>query len=275
MAVIQPRPAVATVDAGAPGLSFTLVNGVCAEKSCPAVIELVASGQRLDAVPLEFAANEAALAAKVDDASFATHELIASYTAGQEEGAVTTALQAVRLSPQRTALLVQQAAGFEHVKRRRDVFIVEDKKLKRIWSQQDGAGPVRSYADVLARGDAQEIVVIEGGSFVPTETDRVTAQRLVWDDAAKTLSAVAVDTMSAVAVGSFASAEAARAKLADACLANYWILSDDQLGGKSRRFVLALLTPDAAAATSLKSNRECSPKDARRVAQFRPIPEKK
>ena len=276
------RPAVASVDAGLPNTAFALVAGSCNGKSCAAEIELVVNGQRLDVVPLEFAASDAKLVAKADDTSFASSQSlttytagVTTYTAGEEEGAVTTAIQPVRLSAQRTGLLVQQAAGFEHVKRRRDVFVVEEKKLKRIWSKQDGSGPVRSYADVVASGtNADQIVLIEGGSFAPNQADEVTVQRLLWDEPGQNLQVLPVDSMAAMVVGNFANAEAARAKYAHPCLANYWVLRADQVGEKSKRFVLALLVPEAMV-PALQARAKCLPKETQRKAQFRPINEKK
>ena len=194
---------------------------------------------------------------------------LTTYTAGEEEGAVTTAIQPVRLSAQRTGLLVQQAAGFEHVKRRRDVFVVEEKKLKRIWSKQDGSGPVRSYADVVASGaNAGEIVLIEGGSFAPNQADEVTVQRLLWDEPGQTLQATPVPVMAAMVVGNFANAEVARAKYADQCLVNYWVLRADQVGEKSKRFVLALLAPEAMV-PALQARAKCLPKETQRMMPAR------
>ena len=139
----------------------------------------------------------------------------------------------------------------------------------------DGSGPVRSYADVIAAGpNADEIVLIEGSSFTPNQADQITALRLVWDEAANTLRETPVPVMAALVVGDFATAEAARAQYADACFANYWLLRADQVGEKSKRFVLALLTPDAAV-PAFNALPDCSPKAMRRVAQFRPNNEKK
>ena len=273
--VVAARPAVASVDVGQVNTAFALVAGSCNGKSCAAEIELVVNGQRLDAVPLEFSASDAKLVAKADDTSFASSQSLTTYTAGEEEGAVTTAIQPVRLSAQRTGLLVQQAAGFEHVKRRRDVFVVEEKKLKRIWSKQDGSGPVRSYADVVASSaNADQIMLIEGGAFAPNQADEVTVQRLLWDEAGQTLQVLPVASMAARVVGNFANAEAARSKYADPCLAHYWLLRADQVGEKSKRFVLALLAPEAAI-LALQARAQCLPKEAQRMAQFRPINEKK
>jgi hypothetical protein len=272
---VPPRPAVASVAAGQPNMTFALVAGSCVEKRCAAEIELVANGQRLDALPLEFAASDAKLVANADQVSFATHAPLATYTAGEEEGAVTTLLQPVRLSAERTGLLVQQAGGFEHVKRRRDLLIVEEKKLKRVWSKQDASGPVRSYADVASTGaNIDEIVLIEGASIAPNQADQVTMQRLTWDETAKTLKVTPVPVMAALVFGNFASADAARSKYADPCFAHYWLLRADQIGEKSRRFVLALLAPDAAV-PSFQTRPDCATKEARRVAQFRSTPESK
>ena len=277
------RPAVATVGAGEASTNFALVVGACTQKPCAAEIELVADGARLDSVPLEFPASDAKLVAKTDDTSFTIGAPLTTYTAGEEEGAVTTAIQPVRLSAQRIGLLVQQSGGFEHVKRRRDLFIVDDKKLKRVWSKQDGSGPVRSYADVVAGADSggkgDEIVLIEGITVAPNEADQVSAQRLLWDEAAKTLRSTPVASMTATVVGNFTSAEAARGKYSDACFANFWLLRAHQVGEKSNRFVLAKLTPEslgtANAPSVAEAGGECSPKDVRRTAQFHPINDKK
>lgn len=277
-AAAAPRPAVASVasvSAGQPNANFALVSGTCVEKACAAEIELIVNGQRLDALPLEFAASDAKLITKTDDTSFAVARSLPTYTAGEEEGAVTTLLQPVRLSAERTGLLVQQAGGFEHVKRRRDLFIVEEKKLKRVWSKQDASGPVRSYADVVAAGpNVDEIVLIEGASLAPNEADQVTMQRLVWDESAKALQGKPMPLMAAIVAGNFATVDAARRKFADPCFANYWLLRADQIGEKSKRFVLALLTPEAAL-PALRVPADCAKTDARRIAQFRSTPESK
>ena len=264
----QPQT-VAVVDAGAPNTTYALVAGACVEKSCAARVELRVAGKPVNAVPLAFAASSATLTASPSDASFATNATFTTYAAGEEEGAVTTLVQAVRLSPRRTGLLVQQAGGFEHVKRRRDLFVIENNRLNNVWSKQDGNGPVRSFVDVIRNADIDNLVLIEGITLTPAEADQITAFRLSWDEGSKSLQSSPIATLKAVAIGNFATAELARAKYADACLANYWTVSASQIGETPKHFTLAFLSADSAAATHNASNRDCSPKDARRTVDFR------
>lgn len=264
--------ALAVLTAGSSDTTFALMPGACVEHVCHAELELRANGQRLDAVPLEFAASDAKFTADTGDSSFATNATFTTYTAGEEEGMVTTGMQSVQLSPQRTGVLVQQAGGFEHVKRRRDLYIIDDNKLKRVWYKQDGQGPVGSYADVIQRSDgADEMVLIEGLTINPTQADQITALRLTWDEKDRLLKSSPVESLKAVVTGDFRNAEAAREKLGDPCLAQYWILAGNEVGQAAKPFVFAMLTADAATAT-MRANAtdDCSRKFAPRIATFRP-----
>ena len=279
-------PASASASESAPKLSFALVAGACVQASCAAALELVRGGQRLDSTPLEFAASSAKLEAQPAQTLFGGKTALPIWTAGEGEGAVSTAVQTVRLSVDRVGLLVHQSAGFEHVKVRRDLFIAEGDTLKKVWSKADGQGPVRSYADVVPRDASSsaaidEIVMIEGMTAAPNEGDRIVATRLSWDENAKSLKASPVESLSVVVAETFPTAERARSKFADACYSNYWVIREDGIGGAKSRFALAVVASDALAATRAM-NQKCdgdmasvsaSPekaKPARRIRQFKP-----
>jgi hypothetical protein len=266
--------AVQTIEAKNQSASYALVASTCERKPCAASIELVANGTRLDSFTLEMAASDPKLEEKASDDSFGTNRVIKSWTAGEEEGAVTTALQSVQLTPRLVGLLLHQAGGFEHVKRRRDLFIVVDNKLKRVWSIQDGAGPVRSLVDVVGREDrGEDIVLIQGMAYAPNESDRVTAKRFTWDESVNALKEIPIDSLAATVVGSFNTAALARNKLADECFSRYWVINDQQLGATKSRFVLALLSAETSS-SSAEMNRECLRKTKPRLATFRPMKEK-
>ena len=262
-------------------LSFALVAGACVQTACAAALELVRDGQRLDASTLDFAASSPKLEARKSEGVqnlFGSKTALPIWIAGEGEGAVATALQAVRLSADRVGVLVHQSVGFEHVKMRRDLFIADGDALKKIWSKADGQGPVRSYADVVPRdATIDDIVMIEGISTAPNEPDRIIATRYMWDESTKTLKDAGIESLPVVVAATFASAERARAKFADACFSNYWVIRDDQIGGETSRFALAMVASDASAA-SVEMNRQCDPetvatsktKPARRLARFKP-----
>lgn len=265
--------ALAILPAGSSYTTFALTRGTCVQNVCHAELELRANGQPLDAVPLEFVSSDTNFRSNTADATFATNASFSTYTAGQEEGLATTLIQSAQLSPQRTGVLVQQAGGFEHVKRRRDLFIVDHNKLKRVWAKQDGQGPIGSYADVIQRSDgADDIVLIEGITIDPAQADQITALRLTWDEKDMSLKSSPVESLKAVVTGDFKNAEAAREQLADACLAKYWILTGNDVGEASKPFVLAMLTADSTTA-ALRANAtdDCSRKFAPRIATFRPL----
>ena len=276
----------ASASESAPKLSFALVAGPCVQASCAAALELVREGQRLDSAPLEFAASSAKLEAQAAQTLFGSKAALPIWTAGEGEGAVSTAVQTVRLSADRVGLLVHQSAGFEHVKVRRDLFIAEGDTLRKIWSKADGQGPVRSYADVVPRdalsnGASEDIVMIEGVNTNPKEADRIVATRFSWDQNTKSLKASPVESLPVVVAATFPTAERARSKFADACYGNYWVIREDGIGGAKSRFALAMVASDAASATGAM-NQKCDgntasasassdkAKPARRIAQFKP-----
>jgi hypothetical protein len=180
---------------GTDGLRFVLTMGTCSKRyggavglptGCPMVIQLLSGRKVLDSVPLTFVASDAQLK-KIDDANgLGTDAHLDAWTAGAQEGAVTTAVQAVKLTPNRVGLLVHQVGGFEHTKRHHDLFVVNAGKLRKAWSQQDGQGPAFSSADVVAvDGEQREeiLYIAEFFSGAP-ELDKPRAQHLVWNESA-------------------------------------------------------------------------------------------
>lgn len=250
--------------------------GRCVAGKCTAAIELVSGQKLLDSAALEFAASDANLVKEQGDTVLGASPGLEAWTAGTEEGAVTTAVQGVRLTATRVGLLVHQAGGFEHVKRRRDLFVAEGGKLRKIWSVQDGVGPVRSAAYLVPAENRQydEVLYIDGLIPGGAEADSLSAQRLTWDETSQTLRARSMDSLPAVIAGEFPNVEAARSAQANACLAEYWVLPADRFGGSTARLVLALVAPDRHNADA-ELARACDAMPARRIAQFRPSVEGK
>ena len=264
-------PAVARVGAGADGLAYGLAPGSCREGRCAPVIQLLSNGKLLDSTALDFAASEAVLIREEGESGLTERPPIEAWTAGSEEDAVTTALQLVRLTPARNGLLVHQAAGFEHVKRRHDLFVADGGKLKRVWSAAEGAGPVRSAAEVVpsVHGRTDEILLLEGFRPGGAEADTLTARRLVWNNKKQALAVRPLGMLPAVTAGEFPDAEAARQAAADSCLAEYWVLPAKNFGGATAKFVLALVAVHKQTIEA-EMARSCEAQPARRMAKFRP-----
>ena len=148
-ALESPPEVVATFPASAE-LSFGLAPGKCADAKCAAVVQLLANGKVIDSSPLDFAASDAQLNKGTADKLMGAgdplqgEDALAAWTAGDGERAVATAVRPMKLSSERTALLVDQLAGFEHVKRRHYLYVADNKKLKRIWTGEESAGPAWS-----------------------------------------------------------------------------------------------------------------------------------
>ncbi len=264
-------PAVTQVSAGPGGVTYGLAPGSCTEGRCAPVIQLLSSGKLVDFIPLDFAASEAALTREEGNSGLAELTPVEAWTAGSEEGAVTTALQSVRLTPAGNGLLVHQTAGFEHIKRRHDLFVADGKKLKRVWSAAEGAGPAWSAAEVVPSGNGRtdEIIYLRGFRPGGTEADTLTARRLVWDDTKQELAVQPLAILPAVTTGEYSSVKTARRAAASSCLNEYWVLPANRFGGAASKFVLARV---AARKQTIEAEmaRPCEARPARRMAKFRP-----
>ncbi|MDQ2778521.1 MAG: hypothetical protein M3Y32_03070 [Pseudomonadota bacterium] len=196
----------------------------------------------------------------------------AGWTAGSEEGAVTTQLQPVRLSAGRMALLVQQAGGFEHVKRRQDLYTNDGAKLERLWSAAEGAGPAWSTVAVVPAdgGQRDDIIHLQGLRPGGAGADTLSASRLTWDAERRTLASQPLPELPALVAGTYASVKAAKqAASKEACLADYWVLPAERLGGEPSRWVLAAVAADTAGIRS-EAARPCGSTIRRRAAAYRP-----
>jgi hypothetical protein len=263
-----PTP-VASV-AGSAGVNFGLVPGSCSDGKCRAVIQLIRDNRMLDSAPLEFAASEAQLRKAEGDTGITSREPLEVWTAGKENGSVTTALRVVKLTPEQSGLLVYQVGGFEHIKRRYDLFAEEAGKLKRVWSAAEKQGPAWSSADVAETAAGDEIIYLEGLRGTGKDPDQFEAKRLGWDAASKSLTERPKLALPVVVAGkNFPTADAARKAAAGTCLSEYWVLPAITLGAKTSSFMLAMVTANKQSAEAEQA-RECKTKLVRSVAVFRP-----
>lgn len=264
-------PAVAIVPTDAAGMAFGLAPGTCVNGQCAPVIQLLSGDEVIDSAPLGFAASAAELRHEEDDPGFDTGAGIEAWTAGTGEGAVTTAIQPVRLTRTRVGLLVHQAAGFEHVKRRHYLFVTDGQRLDEAWSAAEGVGPAWSAAYVVAdpNGQSDQIVYFDGFRPGAADPDTLAALRMVWDSAAGGLVDGPTKDLPAVIAGDFPSAEAARDAALGTCLAAYWALPGERFGSEPGRVVLAMVVPEERMAEE-EMARACDVTTPRRLGGLTP-----
>ena len=184
-----------------------------------------------------------------------------AWTAGDGETTVTTAARSVKLSAIEAGLLVDQAGGFEHVKRRHYLFAAADDKLQRVWTGEEGAGPAWSATVLVdaSSGNAQDIVYITGFQPGGDQPDTVAATRYTWNAAQRMLVEAPPGPLYAVVVGNFANLDDARAARTQPCLSNYSAVRGADLGVKGSRFVLAAITTRKALADAARTQRDNCP----------------
>lgn len=127
-------------------LQYEVSIGTCVQKECPVLISLLEAGKMLDQARAEWASTtrtpmreEVSLGWGVGDPA-GPPEGITAWMTGEEEGYLGTAVRGVALSAGIHGLLIDQRSGFEHIKRHHELFVHQDRRLRRAWSAAEGAG---------------------------------------------------------------------------------------------------------------------------------------
>ncbi len=203
----------------------------------------------------------------------------ALYT-GDEAGAVITVARGLALGSGTTGLLVDQVAGFEHVKRAHFLFVVSGEQLRQAWRYEEPAGPTWSTTVIASPEPERQVVVLLAASALAGELrdrpDEVSAERVEWDPASRTAVARPLgETIAAVRFGRFtgiAAALDAQDAHAD-CLGDFWLLPAERLSpsGPQGEFALALLgVSEAGARSRLADTAECARDLEGSIAALRP-----
>jgi hypothetical protein len=165
---------------------------------------------------------------------------------GSEEKGIGVAARLVHLAPRQWGLIVTQVIGFDHVKRTHSLFFRDGKALRRVWSQQEGAGPTWSAVFAGDGKNGQPIFHFKG--FQPDfgeEPDQLRIDTYRWDSERKALISAKTPELTGVIAGSFNSAAEARsARLENGiCFYAYWVMPAKRFEAKSAgNFVLAALS---------------------------------
>jgi hypothetical protein len=165
------------------------------------------------------------------------------------------------------ALLVDQAGGFEHVKRRHYLFVADRNELDRAWTGEEGAGPTWSAAIVVDGAQGQEIVYLTAFRPGAESADTLRGARYGWDEARNAVIARPLGPLYAVVAGTFVTPEAARAAVPPACLSKYFVRPARDLGMSGSQTVLsAITTRQSWAENALKASGECAGAGASKIA---------
>ena len=246
--------------------------GACQGDVCPIEIRLKQGQDIKHAMPAAWpASNDTPQPVALDstvgvgDPLAAADEQARVWSTGEEERTVVTVARSVHLQNGRSAVLLDQMAGYEHPKRRHDLFVVDGGKVVAAWSSVEPQGPYwSSIAIEPGKAGADALILFEAFSPDPEQPDSLTAQRL---DLAGENDATHVVTSPAVVnvaiAGSFPSVAAARAARDESpeCLAAFRVLDGNSVGrGHKGKFVLAAAsTQRTLAEQALQHAAACAP----------------
>jgi hypothetical protein len=246
--------------------------GACASDACPIEIRLTQGRDIKHTVQAGWPASTdtpqpVALDSTVGvgDPLAATEDRAHVWSTGEEERTVITVARSVHLQGGRNAVLLDQMAGYEHPKRRHDLFAAAAGKVVAVWSSVEQQGPYWSSVAIEAgKAGADTLVLFEMFSPDPEQPDTLTAQRLDLADENGVMHVASSPAVVNVAIaGSFESVAAARAARDESpeCLAAFRVLDGNSVKREYKgRFVLAAVsTQRALAEQALQQAAACAP----------------
>jgi hypothetical protein len=245
-----------------------LTRAACAKDACPVQLRVrraslaaaeATLGWPLPAGPI--AAAPAASGGITAGLACATEPRV--WSVGREEQAATVVVCDVSLQHATRGLLVAMEAGFEHVKRRFELFADDGGAWRRVWFEEDPQGPTSSSLVVRpdAAGPGRDQFVLFQVSSAPgkasKQPDRVAKQTMLWDQSTlvRDKARSQVSALTAVVTGPFADVAAARRAQAAAsgCLDAAWLMPAAAFPGQAGKFVLAAPAADAKRAEAARS----------------------
>jgi hypothetical protein len=249
--------------------ALDLVIAQCRRSQCPIEVRLRSGGRVVDHVTLPVAARSQRAKAEIVDPVWGADAGLKAWATGEENSYVSTAARLLRLTPRRTALLVGQYYGFEHLKRSHLVILPRAGKLTVAWKAEEGAGPTWSATHVSAgAGSTRHEVVYLHGFYEPEEdaADRLDVARLSWDDASTRLREIALparnEPLYLLDLGTHdTAAQARQARSANLCLSPYWVLDASRFrAGAANKATIGMLYASLDLAENAASDaRRCLP----------------
>jgi hypothetical protein len=236
-------------------LSYELSIAPCADKQCSFQVRLLEGTNVWASLDLEWAkARGPATKGKVDESSGVGDPLQpesqqTAWSTGEEKENVSTVGRTIRLTPELNGLLIDQRAGFDHLKRHHYLFVALEKKLGRAWEQEEGAGPTWSTVEIAnsARDGSERILYFSGFRYPSDDQpDWLDLSVYRWNHLKNELQLKAPELPSvfAVVAGTYPTVTKAReVQESNPCLGAFWVLKSDVFSElSSGKFVLAAVT---------------------------------
>jgi hypothetical protein len=255
---------------GDPTRTFELVIAPCRDKQCPLFIALVEAGKTLDRKKLTWASvTQEAAQQDAEGGWGATDPLVpgsppTAWTTGEEATFLATMIRPLRLGNRIEGVLVNQVAGFEHLKRAHVVFAAVGRDLVEAWSAKEGAGWTFSAATVVPLAtDRDGVAYFESVTYTmdsDTQPDALRAEVLAWDERRRKLGPAAGNAraaLHAVVLGPFANVRKAKQAIEAnrACLGGFSILPARRFPeARHQGIVLVRATANRAAADKLATD---------------------
>ena len=238
------------------GGAYEIAISACDEGQCPIEVRLVRADQTLARAALDWPAStrevyrsEITRVLGIGD-PFEPPQAEA-LVAGEETSSVSVLARPVRLTPEVTALLVDQAVGFDHVKRRHYVFLAREGALQRIWTGREGQGP--TYTTIAIRAvapDRDEMLYFDQLDLRGEPTfDELTVSKLAWDAGSNALRSEPAQGLRAVVIGPYDDPLSARRELEQdtLCLDGFLVLPADRFLAASGAVLAAVTATESVA----------------------------
>jgi hypothetical protein len=252
------------------GRTLDLVRKECSGKSCQLVVQLADRGKVLDEAKLAWSVAPGRPTREAPDVNSGVRGALSEATTpvgvslGSDDDTVATFPRLVHFAAGRTGLLVTQRGGYDHVKRRHDLFVVGDSRLIHALGEEEPAGPAWSTTEVAGLAAGREAIV-HVRTFEPGDDetpDTLEASRYAWDakdDRLRAVSgkeAVPLYVLTAGRFPTIAAARAAKNEQAE-CLSPFVVIPLSSLegpkGGGGKNFTLAAVSVQRAEAEAARA----------------------
>jgi hypothetical protein len=227
--------------------TYEVAIGECSGNECPMLVSLLEGEKVVDQSRTEWASTDREPRPDELEPGWGVGDLVGKpaavtvWATGDEEKYLGTAIRVVSLADGVIGLLIDQRTGFEHIKRRHELFVVTDGKLVKAWQKGEGAGPVSSTTAIAKTdGGSEAVVYFEGFAHSGNRPDTMKAVTIAWDGGRVVERQAPVP---AAAIGGFPTVQAARRYQAQnkECAGWYWVLPASQFDGADQQgFALAL-----------------------------------
>jgi hypothetical protein len=258
-------------------LRYQLSIAPCAQSTCQIEVRLIEGNMAYETLPLDWSSTPAQPVKTAIDESLGAGDPLQkkwqgkAWEIGTEEGNVSITARVIPLTKQLNGLLVDQRAGFEHLKRSHYLFVANGRNLVRAWTGSEGEGPTWSNVEISEPlSDGSQAFIYINGFRYPAENgaedvaDSLELAIYRWNERKNLLENVPVTDSSfsivALIAGTYETVAEARKAITQNsdCLKNFLVLGADSLPRAFKgNFAIAALSTKAALAEQLMEG--CAP----------------